>query len=133
MLRGLFSAAAMIGPLKAEIAARARHAVTVAVAAVVCLLFVIVGLFCLAAAAIAFLAPMLGLAVAAAIVGGGSILIGLIVVLVGSAGGGRPRHRRQPADVAGDAAKELKRQVSASPVTWLLGAALVGVILGRRL
>jgi hypothetical protein len=132
MFRGLFSAATMIGPLKAEIAARARHAVTVAVAGVICLIFVVVGLFCLAAAAIAVLAPLVGLAVAAAIVGGGFILIGLIVVLVGSAGGGRPR-RRQPADVAGDAAKELQRSVAASPVTWLLGAALVGLILGRRI
>jgi hypothetical protein len=133
MLRGLLSAGAMLGPLKAEVAARARHAMVLVVAGFVCLLFVVVGLLALAVAAVAVLAPEVGLPVAAAIVGGGAILIGLIVLLVASAaGGGRPR-RRPPAAAASEATEQLQKAVSASPLTWLLGAALVGLILGRRI
>lgn len=134
MLRGLLSTAAMIGPLKAEITARARYAAVMVVAGVVCLLFVIVGLFALAAAEIAVLAPLLGLAIAAAITGGTAILIGLIILLVASvAGGSRRPRRRPPAAAASDAAQQLQQSVASSPVTWLLGAALVGLILGRRI
>lgn len=135
MLRGLISAGAMIGPVRAEIAARARHAVVLAVAGIVCLMFVTVGLLALAVASIGALAPILGLAVAAAITGGAAILIGLVVVLIASASGGRRSRRpaRRAANAANDAAAQLQQSVATSPVTWLLGAALVGIILGRRI
>jgi hypothetical protein len=133
MLRGLLSAGAMIGPLKAEIAARTRHVAVLAAAAVVCLLFVTVGLLALALAAIAVLEPLVGLAVAAAITGGAAILIGLIVLLIASSTGTARRPSRRAAATASDATAQLQKSVAASPLTWLLGAALVGLILGRRI
>jgi hypothetical protein len=133
MWRTLLSSGVLLAPVKARIQATVRHAVTVAVAAVLCLLFVIVGLFCLAAAAVAILTPIFGIAAAAAIIGGVAILLGLIVLLIGtlSNGGGGRKATRAPS--IEDAAAQVERAVKASPLPWLLGAALVGMLFGRRL
>jgi len=132
MWRALLSSGLLLAPLKARIETSLRYAAVMAVAAVFCLLFLMVGLLALAVASIAALVPTFGLAAAAAIVGGASILIGLIVLLVGtlSAGGRRPKKPQAPN--VGDATAQVEQAVKSSPAAWLLGAALVGLILGRR-
>lgn len=133
MWRTLLSSGLLVAPVRARIEASIRHATTVAVAAVLCLLFVIVGLFCLAAAAIAVLTPILGLASSAAIIGGVAILLGLIVLLIGTLSNGRRSRKAMRTPSMEDAATQVERAVKASPLPWLIGAALVGMVLGRRL
>jgi hypothetical protein len=133
MWRALLSSGVLLAPLKAKIEAALRRAAVMAVAAVICLLFVLVGLFALAVAAIFALTPEFGLTVAAAIVGGAAILIGLIILLIGSlsVGGSRKPSHRQPS--VQEATEKVGQMVKASPTAWLVGAALVGLILGRRM
>jgi hypothetical protein len=132
MWRALLTSGVLLAPLRAKIEASLRYAAVMAVAVAICLLFVTVGLFALAVAAIIALTPEFGLAAAAAIVGGAAILVGLIILLIGTLAGRTDRKpARRPPSIE-NAAEKIEQSVKSAPTAWLLGATLIGLILGRR-
>ncbi len=134
MLQTLLASGALFQGLKAEMKGRARQLGFMVACAFVALIFFSIGLMALGVAVFILLTPIVGAAGAAGIVGGGAFLIGLISLLVGT--------RKQTAHAATIAAPATSPSAAAvpglanaaaqAPIPWLLGAMILGLVLGRR-
>lgn len=133
MLQALLASGALFSGIKAEAEARAKRLAFMLALGVVSLLFLLVGLGALSAAAALVLEPQLGLPGAIAVVGGGAILIALVLVFIGT-------HRKtaaaatsnSPASAADSPFPGLADAAGQAPVPWLLGALALGLFLGRK-
>jgi hypothetical protein len=134
MLQALLASGALFQGLKAEIKERAQQLGFMLACAVVALIFFSIGLMALGVAAFILLTPIVGAAGAAGIVGGGAFLIGLIILLVGT--------RKKTAHAATNAAPASSPSATAfpglanaagqAPIPWLLGAVILGLVLGKK-
>lgn len=134
MLQTLLASGALFQGLKAEMSARAQRLGFMLACLVVALIFFSIALMALGVAAFILLTPIVGAAGAAGIVGGCALLIGLIILLIGT--------RKQTAHAATTVAPASSPDATAfpglanaagqAPVPWLLGAMLLGLLLGRK-
>lgn len=133
MLQALLASGALFSGIKAEATARAQRMAFMIAMSIVALVFLLVGLMALAAAASIALEPRLGLAGAIAAVGGGAIAIAGILVLVGT-------HKKsataatsnKPGAASNSALPGIADSAGQAPVPWLLGALALGLMLGRK-
>jgi hypothetical protein len=133
MLQTLLASGALFQGLKAEIKGRARQLGFMVACAVVALIFFSIGLMALGVAAFILLTPIVGAAGAAGIVGGGAFLIGLTILLVGSRK--KTAHAATsavPASSSATALPGLANAAGQAPIPWLLGAMILGLVLGRK-
>ncbi|MFC5068815.1 phage holin family protein [Flaviflagellibacter deserti] len=134
MLQTLLASGALFQGLKAEMNSRARQLGFMVACAVVALILFSIGLMALGVAAFILLTPIVGAAGAAGIVGGGAFLIGLMILLIGT--------RKKTAHAATSAGPVsapsttpfagLANAAAQAPIPWLLGAMILGLVLGRK-
>jgi hypothetical protein len=133
MLQALLASGALFSGIKAEATARVERTVFMIAMAVVALVFLLVGLIALAAAASLVLEPRLGLPGAIAAVGGVAILIALILIFVGThKKSAAAATSKKPAASANSALPGIAESAGQQPVPWLLGALALGLMLGRK-
>jgi hypothetical protein len=141
MLNTLLAGGALLQGFKAEMTLKARHAAVLAVFAILALVFLGVGLLALALAAGIALAPHVGGAAAAALVGVCAVGIASLLIWVGT----RPRTAAAAASaplapaaqpLAGvdplAAIAGLSAIAASKPVPLMVGALVIGLMLGRR-
>jgi hypothetical protein len=142
MLQTLLASGALLQGFKAEMAYKAQRAGMIAACAVVALVFASIGLLALAVAAAIMLTPHLGAAGATATVGGVALLVAAIVmwaatrrpVPVAVAAPAYVAPVAAPFAGAGLAAAlpSMAAAAAAAPVPLMVGALVLGIVLGRR-
>jgi hypothetical protein len=141
MLNTLLAGGALLQGFKAEMTLKARHAAVLAVFGILALVFFGVGLLALALAAGIALAPHVGGAGAAAIVGGSALVIAALLIWVGTrprtaaaAASAPVRPVAQPLGGADPlaAVAGLSALAASAPVPLMVGALVLGLVLGRR-
>jgi hypothetical protein len=136
MLKTLLASGALLQGLKATIADRVRRTAVMAACGVVALVFVSIALMAFAVAGAVALEPYLGAAGAIAVVGAVFALVGVAVLLIGMRQASPPKAAAPapPPKPAADLGLEglVGQGGSRPPLSWLLGAAALGFLLGRR-
>jgi len=136
MLRALLASGAVLQAVKADASARLQRKITLVVCALIAMMMIFLALVAFGIAAAIALAPQTGAAWATAIVGGAALLIGLLVLLIGVQRGRAPERivpARSPAETAAAAALgEMGLGRGGNPVPWMVGAVILGLLLGRR-
>ena len=132
MLQALLASGALFQGLKAELTEKVQRTVFMIACGVVALLFLGVGLMALAVASYFALLPHLGEAGSAALVGGVALLIGLIIIAIGT----RDRSARAATSAASAPNNSplpgVADAAANAPVPWLLGALILGLVLGKK-
>ena len=145
MLKTLLAGGALLQGVKAEMAYKAQRAGTIAACALIALVFASIGFLALSVAAVILLTPHLGAAGATATVGGAALLVAVIVMWAGTR---QPAPRAVPVAAAYAAPvvaapalgvpglvaalPGLAAATAAAPLPWMVGALVLGVVLGRR-
>ncbi|MGQ4272946.1 phage holin family protein [Terrihabitans sp. B22-R8] len=141
MLKTLLASGALFQGVKAQLSATAQRAGVILVFGIIALVFFGVGLAALAVAAAIALMPHLGAAGAAASVGGGALVIAALLIWIGTrdrapkaAPVARPVVGPSYSPYAGlsEALPELSRAAASAPLPLMVGALVLGLVLGRR-
>jgi hypothetical protein len=132
MLQALLASGALFSGIKAEATARAQRLGFMLAMAVVALVFLLVGLMAIAAAASLALEPRFGLPVAIAIVGGCAIGIAGVLILIGTHKKTATAATNNSSAAANSSMPGLADAAGNAPVPWLLGALALGLMLGRK-
>jgi hypothetical protein len=142
MLKTLLASGALLQGVKAEMSAKAQRFGMVLVCGVIAVVFMGVGLAAIAVAAAIALTPTLGAAGAAGAVGGTALVIAGIIVYAATRPPAAPAaaapvspltsQYQGPAAGINAALPGIASAASAAPLPWMIGALVLGVVLGSR-